>query len=151
MLDASNDNGPAKIYPITVRIFDIDYSRIMTKFFEMTLIAGANASPAAAMISSGDKQLKTIQIPWEYCLAIGVDNKNTNIGDHKSIKSCILQKNSTIIMSDCTCCILGKASCKAASLFSNILHQLTSKTTALIFVTGFISQANAKIYSLTVT
>ena len=151
MLDASNDNGPAKIYPITVRIFYIDYSRIMTKFFEMTLIAGANASPAAAMISSGDKQLKTIQIPWEYCLAIGVDNKNTNIGDHKSIKSCILQKNSTIIMSDCTCCILGKASCKAASLFSNILHQLTSKTTALIFVTGFISQANAKIYSLTVT
>ena len=151
MLDASNDNGPAKIYPITVRIFNIDYSRVLTKFFEMILIAGANASPAAAMISSVNKQLKTIQIPWEYCLAIGVDNKNTNIGDHKSIKSCILQKNSTIIMSDCTCCILGKASCKAASLFSNILHQLTSKTTALIFVTGFISQANAKIYSLTVT
>ena len=120
MLDASNDNGPAKIYPITVRIFYIDYSRIMTKFFEMTLIAGANASPAAAMISSGDKQLKTIQIPWEYCLAIGVDNKNTNIGDHKSIKSFTLQKNSTIIMSDCACCILGKASCKTASLFSNI-------------------------------
>ena len=128
MLDASNDNGPAKNYPITVRIFDIDYSRVMTKFFEMILIAGANASPAAAMISSVDKQLKTIQIPWEYCLAIGVDNKNTNIGDHKSIKSCTLQKNSTIIMSDCVCCILGKASCKASSLFSNILRQLALKT-----------------------
>ena len=71
-----------------MRIFDIDYSRVLTKFFEMILIAGANASPAAAMISSVNKQLKTIQIPWEYCLAIGVDNKNTNIGDHKSIKSC---------------------------------------------------------------
>ena len=124
ILDASNDNGPAKIYPITVRIFNIDYSRVLTKFFEMILIAGANASPAAAIISSVNKQLKTIQIPWEYCLAIGVDNKNTNIGDHKSIKSCTLQKNSTIIMSDCACCILGKASCKAASLFSNILRQL---------------------------
>ena len=124
ILDASNDNGPAKIYPITVRIFNIDYSRVLTKFFEMILIAGANASPAAAMISSVDKQLKTIQMPCEYCFAIGVDNKNTNIGDHKSIKSCTLQKNSTIIMSDCACCILGKASCKAASLFSNILRQL---------------------------
>ena len=86
MLDASNDNGPATIYSITVRIFDIDYSRVMTKFFEMILIAGANANPGAAMISSVDKQLKTIQMPWEYCFAIGVDNKNTNIGDHKSIK-----------------------------------------------------------------
>ena len=63
ILDASNDNGPAKIYPITVRIFNIDYSRVLTKFFEMILIAGANASPAAAMISSVDKQLKTIQMP----------------------------------------------------------------------------------------
>ena len=28
----------------------------------------------------------------EYCLAIGVDNTNANIGDHYSIKSRALQK-----------------------------------------------------------
>ena len=37
MLDASNDTGLEKMYPITVRIFDINYSRVMTKFFDMNL------------------------------------------------------------------------------------------------------------------
>ena len=55
MLD-NLDNGFAKIYPITVRIFDINYSRVMTKFFDMNLIEGANASTAAAIFSSVNKQ-----------------------------------------------------------------------------------------------
>ena len=61
MLDASNDNGLAKVYPITVRIFDINYSCVITKFFNMTLIEGANASTAAAMFSSVDKQSKNFR------------------------------------------------------------------------------------------
>ena len=38
MLDATNDNDLAKIYPITVRIFNTNYSSVMTKFFDMNLI-----------------------------------------------------------------------------------------------------------------
>ena len=33
MHDDGNDNGLVKMYPITVRIFDINYSCVMTKFF----------------------------------------------------------------------------------------------------------------------
>ena len=120
MLDASNDNGLAKMYPITVRIFDINDSRVMTKLIDMNLIEGASASTAAAMFSSVDKEFEKFQIPWEYCLAIGVDNRNANIGDHNSIKSRAIQKNSTIIMSGCVCHNLHNATCKAGSLFSNI-------------------------------
>ena len=63
--DCSSDNGYAKMYPITVRILDINYSHVMTKFFDMNLIEGASASTAAAMFSSIGKQLEKFQISWE--------------------------------------------------------------------------------------
>ena len=36
-LDGSNDIGLQKMYPVTVRIFDINFNRIMTKSFHMNL------------------------------------------------------------------------------------------------------------------
>ena len=92
MLDASNDNGLAKMYPSTVRIFYMNYSRVMKKFLDVNLIEGASASTAATILSSVGKQFEKFHIPWEYCLAIGVDNTNANTGDHNSIKSRALQK-----------------------------------------------------------
>ena len=70
MLDASNDNGLTKMYPITVRILDINYSRVMTKFFDLNLKEGGSTSTAAAMFSSVDKQFENFPVPWEYCLAL---------------------------------------------------------------------------------
>ena len=92
MLDASNDNGLAKMYPINIRIFDINCSCVMKTFFDMNLIEGVNASIPAAMFPSVDKLFQKFQIKWEYYLAIVVDNTNANIGDHNSIKSRALKK-----------------------------------------------------------
>ena len=86
-----NNNVLPKMYPTTVRIFDINHSHVMKKFFDMNSIEVASVSIAAAMFSSVDKQLKKIEIPWKYCLAIGVDNRNGNIGDHNFIRLCALQ------------------------------------------------------------
>ena len=49
MLDSSNDNGIQKMFPITVRIFDETFSRIMTKFLDMNLLEGRDASAADVM------------------------------------------------------------------------------------------------------
>ena len=54
MFNASTDSGLTKMYPITVRIFDINYSHGMTKFFDMNLIEGANTCNAVAMFSSAE-------------------------------------------------------------------------------------------------
>ena len=45
MLDSSNDNGIQKMFPITVRIFDETFSRIMTKFLDMNLYGGKEMPP----------------------------------------------------------------------------------------------------------
>ena len=63
MLDACNDNGLAKMYPSTVRIFYMNYSRVMKKFLDVNLIEGASASTAATILSSVGKQFKKFHIP----------------------------------------------------------------------------------------
>ena len=55
MLDGSNDTWALKMFPVTVRIFDINYQRIIIKNFYMYLMEGRDASTAAEMFSSVDK------------------------------------------------------------------------------------------------
>ena len=95
MLDVSNDNGIQKMFPITVRIFDETFSRIMTKFFDMNLLEGRDASTADVMFESVDNVLATNDIQWDHWIAIGLDNTNGNIGEHNSIKSRAKEKTKT--------------------------------------------------------
>ena len=37
MLDGSNDPGLAKMFPVTVRVFDVNFNRVMTKFLNMNV------------------------------------------------------------------------------------------------------------------
>ena len=87
MLNGSNDTGIQNMFPVTFRIYDIQFSRIMTKFFDMKLLERVTASLAESMFSSVDDLFSKHSIPWDYCMAIGLDNANANIGEHNSIKS----------------------------------------------------------------
>ena len=92
MVDGSNDAGLEKLFPISVRIFDINYNRIMTKFFDMNMLEGRDANTAEFMFSSIDQQLTSNDLSWDMVSALGQDNTNGNIGDHNSIKSRLLEK-----------------------------------------------------------
>ena len=45
-IDGSNDTGIAKMYLITVCIYDVNFNRVMTKFFDMNLIEGSTRGTA---------------------------------------------------------------------------------------------------------
>ena len=47
LLDTSNDKGIEKMFPITVRIYDINFNRIMTKSFDINTLTGRIFSTAA--------------------------------------------------------------------------------------------------------
>ena len=96
-LDASNDKGIEKMLPI--RIYDINFNRIVTKFFDINTLTGRDAS----LFNSVDTQLENNDISWDYCTSIGVDNTNVNIGEQNSIKSRALLKNNRIIIVGCPC------------------------------------------------
>ena len=52
ILDGSNDTGLQKMYPVTVRIFDVNFNRIMKKFFDINFLEGTDAPTAASMFDS---------------------------------------------------------------------------------------------------
>ena len=122
MLDGSSGTGLSKTFPMTVRVFDVNFNRVMTNVFDMNLIDGTDASTAGAMFQSIDNQLNNHDIRWDYCLAIGLDNTNVNIGDHNSIKSRAKEKNGSIVIAGCPCHILHNASCKAGEMFSQVTN-----------------------------
>lgn len=47
MIDGSNDTGIAKMHPVTVRLYDVNFNRVMTKFLDMNLIEGSTSGTAA--------------------------------------------------------------------------------------------------------
>ena len=98
MLDASNDNGLEKMFPVTLCIYDVNFGRIWTKFLDMNLLQEQEASTADAMFQSVDELLDRNSIDWDHCVVIGLDNTNVSIGDHNSIKSRAKKKNEDIII-----------------------------------------------------
>ena len=120
MVDGSNDAGLEKMFPICVRIFDVNFNRIMTKFLDMNMLEGRDASTAEHMFTSIENQLRKNELSWDMVTSIGLDNTNTNIGDHNSIKSCALERNPEIVISGCPCHILHNAASKAADAFAAV-------------------------------
>ena len=120
MVNGSNDAELEKMFPISARIFDVNYNQIMTKFFDMNMLEGRDARTAKFMFSSIDRQLTSNDLSWDKVSALGLDNTNANIEDHNSIKSRALEKNPEIVISGCPCHILHNASAKAAEAFGNV-------------------------------
>ena len=65
MLDASNDTGLHNMFPITVRIFDANFGRVMAKFYDINYMKGRDASTAQVLIQSVSWQ-KTVLMEQLY-------------------------------------------------------------------------------------
>ena len=119
MIDGSNDTGIAKMYPITVRIYDVNFNRVMTKFFDMNLIEGSTSGKAATIFQHVDALFQKYEISWHSVTGLGVDNTNVNIGAHDSIKSRVLGKEPNVFVAGCPCHMLHNAAAKGATAFAD--------------------------------
>ena len=120
MLDASNDTGLYKMFPVTVRSFDTNFNRIIMKFLDMNMLVGRNAPTAAFEFNSIDELFTRFELSWKNVTGLGVDNTNSNIGAHNSLKQKSLLKNKHIFVSGCPCLILHNRASKASRVFSEI-------------------------------
>ena len=126
MTDGSNDTGMAKMYPITVHIYDVEFERVMTKFFDINLIEGRSSGTAATIFEHVDAVFEKYEIHWNSVTGLGVENTNVNIGEHDSIKSRVLEKEPNIIVVGCPHHMLHNAASKAASAFGRVIIGLIS-------------------------
>ena len=85
MLDGSNDIGLQNMYAVTFCIFDVNFSQIMTKFFDMNSLEGTDAS--TAVFDNVNNLSEWYNIQRNQRMGIGLDNRNANIEEQNSIKS----------------------------------------------------------------
>ena len=75
MVDGSNDICLEKMLPISVRIFDVNFGRVMTKFFDMKLLSGRDSGTAEVMFDSIDAQFTKHGVSWENVSGLGVESQ----------------------------------------------------------------------------
>ena len=114
--DGSNDKDLDKMNPITVKLFDINTSRAVTRFLDMGVTQGVDAAAASTIFETIDEVMTDNSIPWKNCIAFSVDNTSANLGQFNSMKTRVLERNPNCYSFGCPCHILhntaGKASAK---------------------------------------
>ena len=100
ILNGSNDTGIEKIFSVTVRVSDVNFNRVMSKFLDMNIKEGKDVSTAAAMFKSVDNLFTKIDLKWDSVTAIGVGITNSNIRQRNSIASGAKKKNKDIVIQD---------------------------------------------------
>lgn len=119
-VDGSNDSGLQKMNPLTVRIFDINRSRVCTRFLDMCLRTGTAAGTATKIFDAMDEAFQSRDIPWANCIGLSVDNTSVNMGKHNSIRSQALQRNTSLYIMGCPCHIVHNTAQKVGQAFCEV-------------------------------
>ena len=119
MIDGSNDTGIAKMHPVTVGIYDVNFNRVMTKFLDMNLIEGSTSGTAATIFQHVNALFQKYELSGNSVTGLGVDNTNVNIGARDSIKSRVLAKQPNVVVAGCPCHMLHNAAAKGATAFAD--------------------------------
>ena len=56
MVDGSNNTGLEMMLPITVRIFNVNFGSVITKFFYMNLLSGRDNGTGEVIFDNNDAQ-----------------------------------------------------------------------------------------------
>ena len=118
--DGSNDTDLEKMNPLTVRLYDVNTSRVVTNFIGMCCTAGPTGGQAASIFNKIDEVLKTHKVPWGNCVGFSVDNTSTNLGKRNSIKTRVLAENQECYFLGCPFHIIHNTAHKGSSAFTKV-------------------------------
>ena len=82
----------------------------------------SKSSMAVGIFSSIDNAMSKSNVPWENCIALGVDNTSVNVGRHNSLIVEARKKNEHIILMGCPCHIAHNTARKSTKKFCNSLN-----------------------------
>ena len=112
--DGSNDQNLEKMNPVTVRLFDINQHKVVTKFLDMCL---SKVSKAVGIFTSINNVFQKYDIPWENCVSLGVDNTSVNVDRHNSLIVESRKRNNNIFLMGCPSRTAHNAAKKATTAF----------------------------------
>jgi len=71
-VDESNDTGLEKLYPLTVKIYDVTQRHVRTQILEMCTTTGRECGTTSTKYNKIDFVIKkNLNIPWENCARFG--------------------------------------------------------------------------------
>ena len=111
-VDGSNDLDLEKMNPVTIRLYDVTYNKIVTRFLDMCTSSSGIAEGIYSVVDSKLKELLQCSNPWSLCTSVGVDNTSVNIGARDSLKTRVLSCNPVIYFNGCPCHIFHNAAQK---------------------------------------
>ena len=80
--DGSNDQGLQKMNLVTVRLFDTNQHKVVTKFYNM---CPSTFSIAVGISTAINTAMMKNNITWDNCVSLAVDNASVNVGRSKSV------------------------------------------------------------------
>ena len=119
-IDGSNDTGLEKMNRITVKLFDVQRGRVVTRFLDICLTSGVQAATAESIFNEMDEVLLNNDIEWNNCVGVGVDNTDVNIGCNNSIMTRIFQKKPNCTFVGCPCHIAHNTAGKAGRSYIRV-------------------------------
>ena len=108
----------------------------------------SSSASAEGIFSRMDEALSSHHIRWENCIGMGLDNTSVNMGCRNSIKTRVLQKNSSVYMMGCPCHIIHNTAEKAGvalSRVSIVIIQINLNALAIIVISKGIRTSGWRI------
>ena len=96
--DGNNYQKLKKMNPVTLRIFDRNQHKVVTKFFDMCKSREANAKE---IFKSIDTAMSKCNVSWDKCVSVGLGNTYVNVGSHNSVIVNSRKKNVNVILMGC--------------------------------------------------
>ena len=111
--DGSNDQCLQKTNSVTVRLFDINQHKVVTKFYDM---CSSTSSTDVGIFTAINTAMMKNSITWDNCVSLAVDNTSVNVG----------RNNSVIVESlmGCPCHIAHNAASKATKAFVKVADKI---------------------------
>ena len=72
---------------VTARVFDFNFNRVITKFFDVNLLKEKAVYTAASAFDSANDLIDQYDIQWGHCINKCLENTTANIRQQNSIKS----------------------------------------------------------------
>uniref|UniRef100_H3AWC3 Uncharacterized protein n=1 Tax=Latimeria chalumnae TaxID=7897 RepID=H3AWC3_LATCH len=116
-VDGSSDTGTESMYPLVVRIFDINRGEVCPKLWHMCLISDSRAKGIFAQVQVSDA-FKKYSIPWENVIGLSLDNTSVNMGRHNGLHTHFEKQNKSIYTAGCPCHVVHNITSYAAKAFA---------------------------------
>ena len=117
--DGSSDSGINKIKPTCALIFDVNnFNKVCLKFFDVCPTTGEDCCKSESLFNAIDSALERDGISWKNCVSMGVDNTNSNVGEHNSLKPRTLTKNPCCFIAGCCCHLAHLAAGKGGKAYT---------------------------------